>query len=57
MEYLSNAVLGSFQALMPQPRDKDRSIYQLVKDYGYPYEMHFYETEDGYINKVIRISG
>ncbi|MFO0117584.1 MAG: hypothetical protein ACK521_08215 [bacterium] len=29
----------------------------MVKDYNYPIERHFYETEDGYINSLFRISG
>jgi len=37
--------------------DKKKSIMQIAKDYGYPIEQHFYETEDGYINRVFRISG
>eukprot|EP00347_Sterkiella_histriomuscorum_P012882 403366856 len=57
MEYLSNAVLGSFSSGTSTTKDRDRNIYQLIRDQGYPFEMHFYETEDGYINKVVRISG
>jgi hypothetical protein len=37
--------------------DSKKKLYQIVESYGYPYERHFYETEDGYINMVIRISG
>jgi gastric triacylglycerol lipase len=37
--------------------DGRKTINQIVKDRGYPFEKHFYETEDGYINMVIRISG
>mmetsp|Transcript_40343 Transcript_40343/g.38822 ORF Transcript_40343/g.38822 Transcript_40343/m.38822 type:complete len:144 (+) Transcript_40343:36-467(+) len=37
--------------------DSDRNIQQLIRDNHYPCELHFYETDDGFINKVIRISG
>lgn len=29
----------------------------MVTDYQYPIEKYFYETKDGYINSVFRISG
>ncbi|CDW79126.1 ab-hydrolase associated lipase region family protein [Stylonychia lemnae] len=38
-------------------KDSSRTLYQLVIDNKYPYEQHNYETEDGYINKCVRISG
>lgn len=37
--------------------DGKLTINQIVRSYGYPFERHSYETEDGYINMVIRISG
>jgi hypothetical protein len=30
---------------------------EMVVDYDYPIEKHFYTTSDGYINCVFRISG
>lgn len=30
---------------------------EIVKDYGYPIEKHYYKTKDHYINCVFRISG
>lgn len=30
---------------------------EMVRDYGYPLEKHFYETKDNYINCVFRIRG
>jgi len=30
---------------------------EMVMDYEYPIEKHFYTTADGYINCVFRISG
>ena len=29
----------------------------MVTDYDYPFEKHFFETEDGYVNCLTRISG
>ena len=37
--------------------DSKKKINQIIEGYGYPYEKHYYETEDGYINMVVRISG
>ncbi len=37
--------------------DKYKSLLEMVTDYGYPIEKHFYETKDNYINTVYRISG
>ena len=47
---------GYYSTLTAKP-DKLKSLMQIVKDYGFPIEQHFYETEDGYINRVFRISG
>ena len=30
---------------------------EILHKYGYPYEKHHYETHDGYINFVLRITG
>jgi hypothetical protein len=38
-------------------KDKYKTIQKLVLDYEFPFERHFYETEDGYINTLHRISG
>ena len=43
-------------ASSPQP-DKYKTFFELVSSYDYPIEQHFYETEDGYLNRVFRISG
>ena len=53
MDLFSSAVFSSFIS----KRDSSRTLYQLITDNEYPYEMHHYETEDGYINKCVRISG
>ena len=37
--------------------DKFKTFVELVTDYDYPIEKHFYETKDNYINCVFRISG
>ena len=34
-----------------------KSLLELITDYDYPIEKHFYETKDYYINCVHRISG
>jgi hypothetical protein len=47
---LINSVTG-------EKEDKYKTLAELVKGYGYPFERHFYETEDGYINMCHRISG
>ena len=52
MDFLSQAVIN-----ITQKTDSQKTVNQIVTDHGYPYERHFYETEDGYINMVIRISG
>jgi len=38
-------------------KDKYKTLMEMVIDYNYPIEKHFYTTEDGYINCVFRISG
>jgi len=38
-------------------RDKFKTLIEMVSDYGYPIEKHFYTTADGYINCVHRIPG
>lgn len=38
-------------------KDKYKTLQKMVTDYGYPFEKHFVETEDGYINCLTRISG
>ena len=52
MDFLSQAVMN-----ITQKTDSQKTINQIITDKGYPYERHFYETDDGYINMVIRISG
>ena len=37
--------------------DKYKKFTEMVSDYNYPIEKHFYETEDKYVNCVFRISG
>ena len=46
-------IIKSFQ----YTSDKYKTLMQMVKEYNYPIEKHFYETEDGYINCLFRISG
>lgn len=38
-------------------KDKYKNLMEMVIDYDYPIEKHFYTTKDGYINCVFRISG
>ena len=42
---------------MTEKPDKYKSLIEMVSDYDYPIEQHFYETQDGYINRVHRIAG
>ena len=37
--------------------DGKKTISEIIRSYKFPFERHYYETEDGNINKVIRISG
>lgn len=62
-EYLQNSkelpmdfISSTFLSLTEKP-DSKKKINQIIEGYGYPYEKHYYETEDGYINLVVRISG
>ena len=52
MDFISS----TFLSLTEKP-DSKKKINQIIEGYGYPYEKHYYETEDGYINLVVRISG
>lgn len=52
MNFLSSAVL-----VFASDSDAKKNLNQIVRSHGYPFEQHMYETEDGYINRVIRISG
>ena len=38
-------------------KDRAKTLSELVKGYDYPFEKHFYETKDGYINCIHRING
>ena len=38
-------------------KDRYKPLMAVIRDHGYPIERHFYETQDGYINCVHRISG
>ncbi len=40
-----------------EKHDKYKSLLELVVSYNYPIEKYFYETKDGHINCVYRISG
>ena len=52
VDYISS----TFLSLTEKP-DSKKKVNQIIEGYGYPYEKHYYETEDGYINLVVRISG
>ena len=52
VDYITQAVLN-----LTEKSDAKLSVKQIVKSYGYPFERHYYETKDGYINMCIRISG
>lgn len=41
----------------PFSKDRYKHLVQIVRDYGYPIEKHFYTTKDHYINCVFRICG
>ena len=45
------------QIMTGAKKDKYKPLMELVKDYDYPIEKHYYETKDNYINCVFRISG
>jgi hypothetical protein len=36
---------------------KAKTLNEMVTDFGYPFEVHMYTTEDGYINTMHRICG
>ena len=42
---------------MIRKEDINKKLRDIVVDHGYPFEQHHYETEDGYINTIQRISG
>lgn len=52
MDFLANAMIS-----LTQKSDYEKGYHQIIKDNGYPCEKHYYETADGYINLVVRISG
>lgn len=57
---LSNKIDGIGKDLkesLTVKKDKYKSFMEMVIDYDYPIEKHFYTTEDGHINCVFRISG
>ena len=54
MERASRAILQSENT---DVKDKYKKLFKMIKDHGYPIERHYYETADGYINCVHRISG
>ena len=45
MDQLMQAVIN-----LTEKSDRKKTVQEIVKKYGYPYEKHYYETEDGYIN-------
>jgi hypothetical protein len=53
---LSSKIDGIGKSLTVK-KDKYKTFMEMVIDYDYPIEKHFYTTEDGYINCVFRISG
>lgn len=52
VDHIMQAVIN-----LTEKSDAKIGVQQIVKRYGYPFERHHYETEDGYINMCIRISG
>lgn len=52
VDFIAQAVFN-----LAEQTDAKLSLNQIVKSYGYPFERHYYETADGYINMCIRISG
>lgn len=50
MDFLTNAVVN-----LTKKNDSDKSIYELIRTQGLSYQKFYYETDDGYINKVVRI--
>ncbi|CDW91490.1 ab-hydrolase associated lipase region family protein [Stylonychia lemnae] len=52
MQFISDAMVS-----LSSKADSFKNINQIVKSHGYPFEKHHYETKDGNINMVIRISG
>jgi lysosomal acid lipase/cholesteryl ester hydrolase len=47
----------AFKRQLSYDKDKYKGLMQMVRDYGYPIEKHFYNTQDDYINCVFRING
>jgi len=45
------------QIIAGSKKDKYKTLMEMVRDYDYPIEKHYYETKDNYINCVFRISG
>ena len=52
VDHLMQAVIN-----FAEKSDAKKSINQIIQGYKYPFERHYYETEDGHINMCIRIPG
>lgn len=55
--YTMNDMTRDVGEYLTKKKDKYKSFMEMVIDYDYPIEKHFYTTKDGYINTVFRISG
>jgi hypothetical protein len=50
-------MIEDVQNIFSYKKDKYKTLQRIIKDYGYPFERHYYETQDDYINCLHRISG
>ena len=55
MEFLNSA--KNLVEGLGKSKDYHRSYNEIIGDMNYPCETYFYDTEDGHINRVVRISG
>lgn len=49
--------IETFKEMVGYNKDKYKDVNQVVRGLDYPFEKHYYNTEDDYINCVFRING
>jgi endonuclease III len=49
--------IEAFQQKIGFNKDKYKDLNQIVRNLNYPFEKHYYNTADDYINCVFRING
>jgi pimeloyl-ACP methyl ester carboxylesterase len=50
-------MIEDVQNIFSFKKDKYKTLLRIITDYGFPFEKHYYETQDEYINCLHRISG